>query len=124
MALTGAPAVLVGLSARRRTRQLRRDGVRVWAVAMKRPRNDGGQQVTLQYTLADGRVVAMPAPAKAKPKRTAPLLPGNKVLIWYDPEDPAEILVYGRDARTSDLAFVVVGAILAVAGAALAILAP
>jgi Protein of unknown function (DUF3592) len=122
MAITGVPAVIVGLFARRRTRQLRRDGVRVWAVAMHRPRDDGGQLVTLQYRLADGRVVEESAPPRAR--RRAPLLPGNKVLIWYDPADPAEILVYGREGRVADMAFVVVGAILALAGTVIAILAP
>jgi Protein of unknown function (DUF3592) len=122
MALTGVPAVLVGLFARRRTRQLRRDGVRVWAVAMHQPHDAGGQLVTLQYRLADGRVVEESAPTRAR--RRTPLLPGNKVLIWYDPADPAEILVYGREGRASDLAFMVVGAILALAGTVIAILAP
>jgi hypothetical protein len=123
MALTGVPALLVGLFARRRTRQLRRDGVRVWAIAMHRPRDAGGQLVTLQYRLPDGRVVEESAPARAK-RREPPLLPGNKVLIWYDPADPAEILVYGREGQAADLAFVVVGAILALAGAIIAIVAP
>jgi hypothetical protein len=123
MALTGVPALLVGLFARRRTRQLRRDGVRVWAIAMHRPRDAGGQLVTLQYKLPDGRVVEESAPARAK-RREPPLLPGNKVLIWYDPADPAEILVYGREGRAADLAFVVVGAILALAGTFIAIVAP
>ena len=122
MALTGVPAVLVGMFARRRTRQLRRDGVRVWAVAMHRPRDAGGQLVTLQYKLTDGRVVEESAPSRAR--RRAPLLPGNKVLIWYDPGDPTEILVYGREGRASDMAFMVVGAILALAGTVIAILAP
>jgi hypothetical protein len=122
MAITGLPAALVGLFARRRIRQLRRDGVRVWAVALNQPRDDGGPLVTLQYQLTDGRVVEQSAPAGAR--RGAPLLPGNKVLIWYDPADPMEILIYGREGRASDLAFVVVGVILAVAGTAIAIVAP
>lgn len=123
MAVTGVPALLVGLFARRRTRQLRRDGVRVWAIAMYRPRDEGGRLVTLQYRLPDGRVVEEFAPTRAR-RGAPPLLPGNRVLIWYDPADPAEILVYGREGRASDLAFVVVGAILTLAGTVIALLAP
>ena len=67
---------------------------------------------------------AADAPISSWVRRAPPLLPGNKVLIWYDPADPAEILVYGREGRASDLAFVVVGAILALAGTVIAILAP
>lgn len=122
MALTGVPALLVGVFARRRSRQLRRHGLRAWAIAMHRPQDEGGKLVTLQYRLANGRVVEESAPPRAR--RAAPLLPGNKVLIWYNPADPAEILVYGREGRAADLAFVVVGAILALGGTIIAILAP
>jgi hypothetical protein len=122
MALAGALALLVGVSARRRVRRLKRDGVKVWAEAIHRPLPDGEQHegrppVTLQYTLADGRVLER----SARVRRGAPLAPGQKVLIWYDPDDPAEVVVYGRDGRTSDVAFVVVGLIFLVAGAAVAI---
>jgi hypothetical protein len=119
MAISGVPAVLTGLFARRRTRQLQRDGVRAWAIAMHRSRDEGGRLVTLQYRLPDGRVVEESAPPRAR--RAAPLLPGGKVLIWYNPADPADILVYGREGRAADLAFVIVGAILTLGGAALAI---
>lgn len=137
MALAGALALLVGVSARRRVRRLKRNGIKVWAEAVHRPlpdgavpggalhdeeqhdeeQHDGGQQVTLRYTLADGRVLER----SARARRAAPLAPGQKVLIWYDPDDPAEVLVYGRDGRASDLAFVVIGLIFLVAGSAIAI---
>lgn len=117
IALAGALALLVGVSARRRVRRLRRDGIKVWAEAIHRPLPDGEQQVRLQYTLADGRVLERPAGTR----RAAPLAAGQKVLIWYDPHDPAEVLVYGRDGRAGDLAFVVVGVIFLLAGAAIAI---
>jgi Protein of unknown function (DUF3592)/Mu transposase, C-terminal len=127
MALAGALALLVGASARRRVRRLKREGIKVWAEAIHRPPPDGeqsdarqydsGQQVTLQYTLEDGRVLER----SARTRRGAPLAPGQKVLIWYDPHDPAEVLVYGRDGRDSDLAFIVIGLIFVLAGAVIAI---
>jgi Protein of unknown function (DUF3592) len=94
MALAGALALLVGVSARRRVRRLKRDGVKAWAEAIHRPLPDGEEH--------EGR-------------------PGQKVLIWYDPNDPVEVVVYGREGRVWDLAFVVVGLIFLAAGAAIAI---
>ena len=146
MALAGALALLAGVSARRRVRRLKRDGIKVWAEAVHRPlpggalagalpdgeqyngappdgeqydpeQYNGGQQVTLRYTLTDGRMLE----GAARTGRAGPLAPGQKVLIWYDPDDPAEVLVYGRDGRASDLAFVVIGLIFLLAGAAIAI---
>ncbi|HEY6790713.1 MAG TPA: DUF3592 domain-containing protein [Trebonia sp.] len=116
MALAGALALLVGASARRRVRRLKRDGIKVWAEAIHRPPPDG-EQVTLQYTLTDGRVLER----SARTRRGAPLASGEKVLIWYDPHDPAEVVISGRDGRASDLAFVVIGLIFLLAGAGIAI---
>ena len=127
MALAGALALLVGVSARRRVRRLKRDGIKVWAEAVRRPlpgtalpageQSDGEQQVTLRYTLTDGRMLER----ATRTGRAGLLAPGQKVLIWYDADDPAEVVVYGRDGRASDLAFVVIGLIFLVAGAAIAI---
>ena len=130
IALAGALALLVGLSARRRVRRLRDSGVKVWAMAVHHPATgnslgssrdpDGGDQVTLQYTLADGRVLERPVISR----RARPLAPGQKILIWYNPDDPADVLVYGRDGRKSDVTFIAVGLGCILAGSILAILAP
>lgn len=125
-ALPGALAVLAGLTGRHRARRLRRGGSSAWAVAVPLPvpagqRTDGPpDRVLLQYSLADGRVVEQIAPRRAR--KSASLQPGQKVLVWYDPEDPREVLVYGREGRVSDLAFVVVGTIFILIGAGLAAL--
>jgi hypothetical protein len=118
IAFAGALALIVGVSARRRTRRLWRDGIKVWAEAIGLPLPDGG--VRLQYTLPDGRVLERTARAR----RAAPLAAGQKVLLWYDPDDPAEVLVYGRDGRASDLAFIIIGAVFLVAGVAIAVVGP
>src|SRR5215472_33050 len=132
IALAGALALLVGLSARRRVRRLRDSGVKVWAMAVHHPAMgnspgpspdpdpDGGDQVTLQYTLDDGRVLERPVISR----RARPLAPGQKILLWYNPDDPADVLVYGRDGRKSDVTFIAVGLACILAGSALAILAP
>jgi hypothetical protein len=123
IALAGGLAALAGLSGRRRIRRLRSGGIAAWAVAVSplasaRQQRRLSHRVLLQYTLADGRVLERPAPATAK--RAAPLRPGQKVLIWYDPADPTDILVYGREGRISDTAFLTAGALFILAGAGIA----
>jgi hypothetical protein len=124
LALPGALAVLAGLTGMHRVRRLRRDGVATWAVTVTMPET-GDKQSTespghqlLQYTLADGRVLEHVTPGPAH--RPAASRPRERVLVWYDPEDPADVLVYGRWGRSADRAFVAAGALCIVIGAWLA----
>jgi hypothetical protein len=128
-ALAGVLPVVVGLAGRQRVRRLRRDGVKAWAVAVPQPATDGGRAdgerpgkrpVALEYRLTDGRVLDKLAPGAAR--KTA-LRPGQSVLIWYDPADPFDILVYGREGRASDLMFMAAGAVVMLAGAGIAVFA-
>jgi uncharacterized protein DUF3592 len=120
-ALAGVLPVLAGLSGRHRARRLRRGGVKAWAVAVPWPLADdeGPRQIALQYTLADGRVLEKLASAGAG----KPLRPGQSVLVWYDPADPQDILVYGHEGRWSDLMFVAAGAAFMLAGAGITVFA-
>ena len=119
-ALAGGLAALTGLTAMRRVRRLRRVGSPVWAVALPRPTSTAEKasgstgRTVIQYTLADGRVVERVSPGSAR--KAAMLRPGQKVLVWYDPDDPRDVLVYGREGRAADLAFVVAGALFIVLG--------
>ena len=72
----------------------------------------------MQYRLADGQVLERIVPAAGI--RTAPLPPGQKVLVWYDAEDPGDILVYGRWGRAGNWAFVAAGVASVVGGIVLA----
>jgi len=122
LALAGAVALLAGLSSRHRTRRLRRHGLTTWGVTVTPPdeADPGGPRRTLvQYRLADGQVLERIVPAAGL--RKAPLPPGQKVLIWYDAEDPGDILVYGRWGRTSDWAFVAAGVVSVLAGIIIAV---
>jgi hypothetical protein len=125
-ALAGGLAVLAGLCAMRRVRRLRRDGLATWAMAVPPPACAGEQpdgsprRPLIQYTLTDGRVVERISPAPAR--RTASLHPGQKVLIWYDPKDPQDVLVYGREGRFADRAFVAVGVLFMLLGVGTAVL--
>jgi hypothetical protein len=120
-ALAGVISAIVGLTGTRRISRLRRDGVQAWAVVVpSHPADaDGEREVVLQYTLPDGRALE-----KYSAERTGALLPGERVLIWYDPADPQDVLVRGREGRVSDLVFVIAGAALLAAGAVIGIAAP
>jgi Protein of unknown function (DUF3592) len=125
LALPGGLAVLAGLTGMHRVRRLRRNGVATWAVAVPPPPGDQRSAESagpargqlLQYTLADGRTLEHAAHPPAL--RSAPLQPGQKVLVWYDPDDPADVLVYGRWGRSADRAFVAAGSVFIAIGAAL-----
>ena len=127
IALPGGLAVLAGLSARRRARQLRSHGKPVWAMAISPPTyptaSAGDQagpshRTLVQYQLADGRVTELSLPAPVR--KSAALAPGQKVLLWYDPADPQDVLVYGREGRLADRAFLAAGILFILAGAAIA----
>lgn len=120
--LAGVLPVLAGLTGIRRVQRLRREGVKSWAVAEPQPPGDGARRVTLRYALPDERVLeqSMVWPAR----KIAALRPGQSVLIWYDPADPLDILVYGRQGRVSDLVFVIGGAALILFGAVIGVFAP
>jgi hypothetical protein len=119
-ALAGGLAALAGLTAMRRARRLRRGGSPVWAVALPQPVSaaEGAGwspgRTMIQYKLADGRVVERVSPGSTR--KAAMLRPGQKVLVWYDPDDPQDVLVYGREGRIADLAFVIGGALFIMLG--------
>jgi hypothetical protein len=128
VAIAGGVAALAGLSGMHRVRRLRRDGVAVWAVPVTEPvpedepSSGPPPRMLLQYSLEDGRVLERSA--RARVTRSAPLRPGEPVLIWYDPRDPDDVLIYGRWGRVSDRAFVTAGTLLILVGAAIATLGP
>ena len=128
VAVPGGLAVLAGATAMHRVRRLRRAGVATWALTLA-PATPGDWQsagtpheLLIQYTLTDGRVFERTTLAAAG--RKAPLTPGQKVLVWYDPQDPGDILVYGRWGRFADRAFVAVGTLFVLIGGWLALFHP
>jgi len=116
MALSGVLPALAGLAALRRGRRLRRHGVQAWAAAVPDSSSNGKRGTALQYRLPDGRTLE-----KLGAGKSAAVLPGERVFIWYDPADPQDILVRGHDGRKSDLVFVIAGAALVAAGAVIGI---
>jgi len=125
LALAGAVSALTGLTGLRRQKRLRTAGRTAWATVVVTPsdpeeRSAGSSQlVSVQFALDDERIVER---ACRQPGRgSAALDPGRRVLVWYDPADPQEVLIYGRPRRRSDLAFIVVGLLLIAAGASVAV---
>ncbi len=124
-ALVGAIAAVAGLAGMRQSRRLRRDGVSVWAVAVP-PSIPADEQpdwpphrTMIQYALADGQVMERISPRPAR--KAAVLRPGQRVLVWYDPADPQDVLVYGREGRIANRLFLAAGLLLLLIGAAIAL---
>jgi hypothetical protein len=127
LAAPGALAVLAGACAMRRVRRLRRDGVTAWALTVAPPPSRDWQSagtprhMLIRYALPDGQVYERITLAEAG---RASLEPGQRVLVWYDPEDPTDVLVYGRWGRSIDRAFVAGGTLLIPIGGWIALFRP
>jgi hypothetical protein len=123
-ALAGGVAALAGLYGIRRARKLRSGGVRTWGMAVRQPASpdmepdESRGQFLIQYTLADGRVMERIAPQPAR-KQSA-LRAGQQVLVWYNPKDPDEVLIYGHQTRLADRVFLIAGVAFILIGAGLA----
>jgi len=119
LALAGAITIVAGLGGARRRHRLRSRGLTAWAMVLPTPtdpddRVSGSAPVSVQFALDDGRVIER---RHARPaRRSAALSPGERVLIWYDPADPGDVLVYGSDGRWSDWLFLTAGALLVIVG--------
>jgi hypothetical protein len=127
LAAPGALAVLAGACAMHRARRLRRAGVATWARTVDAPASGDWQaagtprQLLIQYA-AEGRMFERLTLARAG--RKAALEPGQTVLVWYDPEDPGDVLVYGRWGRGIDRAFVAAGTLFVLIGGWIALFRP
>jgi hypothetical protein len=118
-AFAGSVAALAGLTARGRVRRLRRSGRSAWAMVVPAPRDaESPRRNLIQYPLEDGRVIERLCPQPIR--RAAAPAAGQKVLIWYDPADPTDVLVNGWDGRYGDLAFLAVGMFFIVFGMGIA----
>jgi hypothetical protein len=119
-ALTGLVAVLPWLGGMSRRHRLRGAGRSAWATVVPTVPGPGeagplpARRVSVQFTLDDGRIIERPSPGSAR--KSSALNPGQKVLVWYDPADPGDILVYGRDGRVSEEVLLLTGLVLITIG--------
>ena len=117
----GCLAAVVGITSLRNAQRLRDSGRSAWGLVIARVTDnespaEAPQLAVIQYVLPDGRVVEHRC--KQPARRSAALRTGEKVLIWYDPADPGEVLVHRRDGHRSDWAFFAAGMLLILLGAA------
>lgn len=119
LAVAGGVAVLAGLAGARRRNRLRRSGRPAWAMILPAPVTTPDADpwlasVRVQFELEDGRVIER---VQAVPsRRPGAWRPGRHVLVWYDPADPSDVLVYGSDGRWSDRILLTAGGLAILAG--------
>jgi hypothetical protein len=123
LALPGLLALITGVTGWRRVGRLRQHGTSAWAMVV--PAADGRPdwpeldrpRVMIQYTLDDGMVMERPLPLPASETK---LTPGERVLIWYDPADPGDAIMYRRAPRRGTVAFMAAGTFFLALGVAIA----
>jgi Protein of unknown function (DUF3592) len=113
----GALAAVVGLTGLRNAQRLREVGRSAWGLVVAGPADSEPPRcAVIQYALPDGRLLQRSCLQPAR--RSAVMRPGERVLLWYDPADPGEVVVHRRDGHRSDWAFFAVGMAFILLGAA------
>ncbi|MEV7354084.1 DUF3592 domain-containing protein [Kitasatospora sp. NPDC088264] len=121
--LGGVVAYLAGVVGLRDLRRLRRVGVP--ALALVRARVPAPEdralppRPLLQFETEDGRVVEVFSPVPSTPRH--PLPDGGHVQVRYDPADPRQVLVEGRERRPLEYGFVALGLLMVLAAITLAV---
>ncbi|GAA1972932.1 hypothetical protein GCM10009738_57840 [Kitasatospora viridis] len=121
LALGGLVAYLAGVTGLNEIRRLRRVGVP--ALALVRYRVLGpddhppSARPLLQFSTPAEQVVEVFSPVLSS--RALPLVHGGQVWLRYDPADPREVLLEGRERRSVERAFVIAGALAVLAAVVL-----
>ncbi|MFD4945212.1 DUF3592 domain-containing protein [Streptomyces sp. NPDC058239] len=120
-AFGGMLAVLVGAYGLRQARQVRETGVRVQAMVKRRPgevrEEPAPPHPLLQFVTEDERVMEVVSPVP--PTRRHPFNDGDNVLVSYDPADPRNVVVHGRERLGPERAFIAGGALVVLLSATL-----
>ncbi|MQS15900.1 DUF3592 domain-containing protein [Streptomyces kaniharaensis] len=121
--LGGVVAYLAGVVGLRDLRRLRRVGVPVRALVRERVPAPEDRALPprplLQFETEDGRVVEVFSPVPST--RSHPLPDGGYVPIRYDPADPRQVVVEGRERRPLEYAFVALGMAMVLVAVTLAV---
>ncbi|GAA2242562.1 MULTISPECIES: DUF3592 domain-containing protein [Kitasatospora] len=119
--LGGLLALLAGRAGLREIRRLRRVGLPARALVRYRALSAedllGSPRPLLQFTTADGEVVEVFSPVPSSRSRC--LTDGSRVWITYDPADPAQVLLDGRERRWLEYVFLTSGAAVTLAALSL-----
>ncbi|MFH8385662.1 DUF3592 domain-containing protein [Kitasatospora sp. NPDC018058] len=116
-ALGGVVAYLAGVVGLRELRRLRRVGVPVRALVRARVPAPEDRALPprplLQFETEDGRVVEVFSPVPSTARH--PLPDGGYVPVRYDPADPRQVLVDGRERVRVEYGFVTLGLLMLLA---------
>ncbi|MFD7908494.1 DUF3592 domain-containing protein [Kitasatospora sp. NPDC059722] len=123
--LGGVVAYLAGVVGLREVRRLRRVGVPVRALVRERVPTPEDRvsppRPLLQFETEDGRVVEVFSPVPST--RRHPLPDGGHVPLRYDPADPRQVLVEGRERRPLEYGFIALGLSMVLIALVLAVVA-
>ncbi|MBV6697800.1 DUF3592 domain-containing protein [Kitasatospora aureofaciens] len=112
--LGGVIAYLAGVVGLRDLRRLRRVGVSVQALVRERVPGPEDRALPprplLQFETEDGQVVEVFSPVPSTPRH--PLPDGGYVPVRYDPADPRQVVVEGRERRPVEYAFMALGILM------------
>ncbi|MFI9100708.1 DUF3592 domain-containing protein [Streptomyces fildesensis] len=119
--LSGVVVSLAGLAGLRAIRLIGGAGTEAEALVKRTgpAAADSAIRPLLQFTVADGRVVEISSPVPAS--RHRPLTDGSTVWVRYDPVDPRDVVVVGRERRGLEYALVGIGALFVLIGLGLLI---
>ncbi|MGW1705276.1 hypothetical protein ACWCP8_06930 [Streptomyces sp. NPDC002206] len=113
-AFGGMFAVLVGAYGLRQARRVSETGVRVQALVKRHPGEARGESAPLrsllQFVTEDDRVMEVVCPVPST--RRQPFSDGDYVHVSYDPADPRNVVVHGRERLGPDRAFIAGGALV------------
>ncbi|MFJ8475235.1 DUF3592 domain-containing protein [Kitasatospora sp. NPDC094011] len=113
-ALGGVVAYLAGVVGLRDLRRMRRVGVPVQALVRARVPAPEDRALPprplLQFETEDGRVVEVFSPVPSTTRH--PLPDGGYVPVRYDPADPRQVVVEGRERRRLEYAFAALGLLM------------
>lgn len=114
-AFGGMFAVLVGAYGVRQARRVSETGVRVQALVKRRPgearEESAPTRPLLQFVTEDDRVMEVVCPVPFT--RRQPINDGDDVLVSYDPADPRNVVVHGRERLGPERVFIAAGALVA-----------
>ncbi|MFF0286717.1 DUF3592 domain-containing protein [Streptomyces sp. NPDC005262] len=110
----GLFAVLVGAYGLRKSRRVSETGVRVQAL-VKRRRGEVREESALlrpllQFVTEDDRVMEVVCPVPST--RRQPFWDGDGVQVSYDPADPRNVVVHGRERLGPERVFIAGGALV------------
>lgn len=115
-------SLIAGIADWRRVRHIRAAGETAWAMIVAAPRHPeyepSAYRPLLRFETSEGRPVEVFSPLP--PTRRRPLTEGRRILVYFDPADPTQVLIHGGRQRAGVVIIAlgiaaIVGAVIAMA---------